>query len=814
MIRRRGLLTLVVGVVVVLAAGRAWGALIGDHAWFDALGFGDVWWWRTNVSLVLKCTAGTVAALVMRAHLEAVRRSFVSLVVPGSVGNLQVNGAVPERTISLTLWACAVAVGVLLTVPVDDWVPLATVLDAHPFGESDPYFQYDLAFWTAWLPLELQAYTWALVSHAVMAMLTIVGYVLTRGIATDGRAVRITRHARRHVTVLGAMLLCLIAWSYRLDGFDRLVNGGGSGTFGFADHRIGLPGGIVMQVVSLAAAAVVTWSAWSAQPRSAIAAVTTVLLMALLLRQGLPLLADSVAGDVDSTTREQRYLETHASYTRRAYESDRVLPADPGDTASLAATPLWDRATVPHATPGQVASLVGWDASAGVPGAYVFDAQRTPGLLPTWHALPVAITSETPFRNVNTRGGVALPPIAVSDSGRGYAIVSDPSHRIAAPSIAATSARLAHAWNQQNLRLLFATVPQPSPVLVTERDVRARLALVAPTLRTGAQVAAVVVADSLLWVAELYAVSATYPLSEHLPFADGAMEVTAAQHAATALVNAHTGRILLVTERNPPALARRPLHRLARHLTMLDRLPDAVRRALPPRADALALEGAVAARFGTRTLRDDAPATRNGGITGYLLVRGAVSDSAVAEDAQVPVWLPMRKAWAHTAAAIDVRGIVRGVLIAPGGGDRRTRWLPSDDAAPYEGVERAARDVSDSLRQPGSLAGAHRGTTRVLPGADAPRFLTPYLTFRDGRPTHLAAVLVTDGIRRGTGVTAPEAALAWREGARAAQPGSAAAALYRQMRTALQRGSWTDFGASFEALGRALGVPPPDSVPR
>lgn len=818
MLRRRGLLALVVGGALVLAVGRAWGALIGDHAWFDALGYGDIWWWRTGIALALKVGAGTLATLVMRLHLEGVRRSFVSVVVPGTVGDLEVTGAVPERTIALVLWACAVVVGVLLTVPVDDWVPLATLLDARPFGEAEPYFQYDLAFWTAWLPFELQAYTWALVSHAAMAMLTMVGYVLTRGIATDGRGLRVTRHARRHVTVLGAMLLCLIAWSYRLDGFDRLVNGTGPAGFGFADHRVGLPGAIVMQVVSLAAAAVVTWSAWSSQPRAAIAAVTTVLLMALLLRQGMPLLADSVAGDLDSGAREQRYVEAHASFSRRAYESDRVVPAAPGDTASLAGTPLWDRATVPHTLPGQVGSTLAWDASEGMPSAFVFDAQRAPGMLPSWRAVQVNVTSDGPFRTVNTRDGRMLPPIVVSDSAHGYALVSDPAHRIAAPSIEGTSARLAFAWNQQNLRLLFGKVPQPAPVLVTVRDVRERLALLAPMLHAGPHVHALVTGDSLRWVVDLYAASETYPLSEHLRLGsdEDAPSFTAVQFAATAMVNAHTGAVVLLVERNPPLLARRPLERLARHVRSIDQLPEALRRALPPRAEALALEGTIAARFGAPMAggptQPGAPRTQ--ALGDFALVRGFPSDSLVGDDATAPVWLPMRATYALTAAAMDARSVVRGVLIAPGGADRRLRWRPSSDAAPYESVERAAKDVADSLRQPGSVGGARAGTTRVLPGEGAPRFLTPFLAFRDGRPSQLAGVLVTDGVRRGTGATVPEATIALRDGARPAAPGTAAAAMYRQMREALQRGAWTEFGASFEALGRALGVPPPDSAPR
>ena len=813
-IRRRGLLALVAGVAIVLAVGRAWGALIGEHAWFDALGYGDVWWWQARVAMALKCGAGAIATLVMRAHLEAVRRSFVSVVVPGTVGNLEFNGAVPDRTISLVLWACAFGVGVLMTIPIDSWVPLANALDARPFGEADPYFQYDLAFWTGWLPFELQAYAWALLAHAVTSLLTIVGYVLTRGIGTDGKALRITRHARRHITVLGAMLLGLIAWSYRIDGFDRLVHGSGAaGAFGFADHRVGLPGGIVLQVISLAAAGVVTWSAWSRQPRAAIAAVTTVLLMALLLQQGMPLLADSIDGGSDTVARERRYADAGASFTRRAYESDRVISAVPGDTASLPSSPLWDRATVPGSTAGRLGGVLAWDQAGGIPGAFVFDALRVPGLLPTWRTIPANLSNDNPFRDLSVTTGRTLPPIVVSDSGRGYAIVSDPTHRIAAPSIASTAARLAHAWNQQNPRLLFAAIPRPAPVLVTVRDVRGRVARLAPLLDAGGQVVPLVYGDSLWWALDLYAVSQTYPLSDHVVL--NGDKVAAAQFAATALVNAHSGRLSLLVEKDPPLLARRPLARLSPHLIPIAALPEALRRALPPRADALALEGAIAARLGSRVVQEDTTAAirRGGALAELSLVRGFDADSAFVPDDYVPVWLPMRRTYALTAAAIDTRGVVRGVLIAPGGEDRRTRWRPSADGAPYDGVLRSAQEVSDSLRQPGSLAGARRSSTRVLPGAGAPRFLTPYFSVRDGRPTQLAAVLLTDGLRRGAAPNVPEAAISWRDGGRGGMPATAAASMYRQMREALQRGAWSEFGASFEALGRALGVPR-DSAPR
>ena len=814
LIRRQRLLIATIAVAVFLVLGRAWGALIGDHAWFDAVGFADVWWWRTTVSLLLKVGVGVVATCAMRLHLEAVRRSFVSVVVPGSVGNIEVSGAVPDRTISLVSWACALLVGIVLTIPIDDWRPLAAVLDARPFGEADPYYQYDLSFWTAWLPFEQQLYAWALISHAVMSMLTIFGYVVTRGIGTDGRAVRITRHARRHISVLGALLLALIAWTYRLDGFERLLVGSGpDGAFGFADHRVGLPGSVVMQIIASGAAGVVIWSAWSRQPRASIAAVTTVLAMALLLRQGLPLFADGLSGSTDPVARERLYLEAGASFTRRAYESDRVIGATVGDTASSTTAPIWDRGTLPHPSAATLSGLLAWDGSNGLPRAIQFESLRTPGLLPTWRATTLDLSKANLARESSAGASQTLPPIAVSDSGRGYAIVSDPAHHIAGPSIATTSARLALAWNQQNPRLLFGTLPSPSPVLVTVRDVRERLALLAPFLQAGAAVTPLIHADSLLWSVDLYAVSGTYPLTDHLLLNGEAF--AAAQFAATALVNAHTGRVTLVPTTDQPLLALRPLERLAAHLTPLQSLPVTLRDALPPRGDALALEGAIAARLGSRAVDGDTTAlVRQGGTLAALsLEYGIAADSIVTVDDYVPVWLPAQRHFALTAAALDTRGVIRGVMLAPGGSDRRVRWHPTTDGATYERVLGAIQETTDSLRQPGTLGGARRGGTRVLPTAGSPRFFTPYFALRDGRATLLTAVLVTDGRRRGVASDTPEALLDLRGSTRGAIPTSAAAVMYRQMREALQRGAWSEFGASFEALGRALGVPR-DSVPQ
>lgn len=802
--RRLGV-TVAAAAALLLVLGRAWGAVTTEHAWYAALGFEDVWWWQLRSALLLKGVAGTLGTLAMRAHLAAVRRSFVAVVMPRRVGDLEFTAEVQERALSLLLWTIALGVGVLVAVPLDDWTVVARAIDGAAFGETDPHLLRDVSFYVNVLPLEVQAYEWAVLAHALMCALVVAGYAITRGIALDEGALRVTRHARRHLTVLGAILLVLLAWSYRLDVFERLAAGTGpDGAFGFADKSVALPAALVLQVVTLSAAAVVAWSGWSRQPRSAIVAVTTVLLLALLLRQGLPLIADQVAGGADPVARELPYLRARASYTQRAFDGMRVAQAAPGDTARLEDVTTWDAGTLQRGAVFRRPRLVplggvAWQGGGDGPRALLFEDVPLRGDgLPAWRPLAVDARVPDPLalleRDADT---TPLPPLAVVDGAAGYAVARDSARRILAPRLGDGLARLAAAWGLQNPRLAFGALPGRAPALVSVRDVRARVERVAPLLVTGRVVTPIVALDSLWWAAELYAVTARYPLAEHRLF-DG-REVTAAQHAALALVNAHTGRVTIVADQSPSPLARAWVRRTLRHAIGSAALPEPLRAALPPRWDALELEGGVAVRHGSRRLD----------VSGLDVQLPEGGDSAVATVAP-PVWLAGRGAWAATAAVLDSTRALRGLLLAPGGRDRTVRYVPVDDALRFPALLDATRQVVDSVRR--TRPDVRRGWTRIVPASGDVRFVTPLFAPRgDGAPG-LDGVVVADA--RGVGIgTSVLAAAGPPTPSRAPGPvpdadAAVAASLYERMRAALRRGDWLAFGTAFEALGRALKVAP------
>ena len=79
-------------------------------------------------------------------------------------------------------------------------------------------------------------------------------YVITDGARIEGGRLRVSTHARRHFTVILGLLLLLLAWHFRLEMYELLLNGTGPGrAFGYFDHRVGVPGTLFLSLATLGA---------------------------------------------------------------------------------------------------------------------------------------------------------------------------------------------------------------------------------------------------------------------------------------------------------------------------------------------------------------------------------------------------------------------------------------------------------------------------------------------------------------------------------------------------------------------------------
>jgi uncharacterized membrane protein (UPF0182 family) len=791
--RRRWLLIGLASVALALLLGRGAARIYTDYLWYASLGAADVWRAKYGALLTLRVAASIAATLFVFANLYAVRQSVVSLVLPRRIGNLDIGEEVPRRRLTLAAATLSALTGVALAWSQNDWSGYFAARFGEPFGESDPYFAADLGFFVHRLPFELSLFRWALIVVLVVIGIVLVLYALTPSLRWEQGSLYVSGYVRRHFAMLAGVLLLALAWHYRLQMYTILGDGHAiEGAFGYLDHRVGIPANLVLSVVTLGAGLTVLWAGWSGQMRLAFAALTGVLVAVFAARQVAPFVARRAA-ERDPSVRERPYEATRAAYSRRAFAADRVAVDDsilPFHALSDAApyVPIWDEGALRQADERALAgTAVGWTVSdTGIVALLpVGAAGGVNGFVAT-----TALEGGAPARATDVRADAGAPLI-IPDSNARTRVVADSADVIAAPRLSGVMTRVAHALAMQDFRIWLGALPSPSPKVVSRRGVRERVRALAPLFVQGSSITPVWIRGSLSWAVPLYSASSTYPLSRRYTVAGA--ERAYFQHAATALVDAATGRTTFVTDSVADPIAGTWMRHFPRLFTRAGALPATIRRQLPPPRESARAQATAFGRFGQRAEADV--------IRQIPADEGA--DSALASSPQPVIGVPGAGTTSYVIPLLDHAERLRGVFVALGGATRRSVWIPAGESAPVwsEALDRL-RAADTTLSS--ALA---RGYVRVIPLAGEVAFVQPRYEWRGGSP-RLAYVsaLVGDTVRTGrtllqlAGRMPPTPAVAGDLRSRVAE-------LYEQMRRAMARGDWAAYGRAFEALGELLAQP-------
>ena len=493
--RRRLAIGLAVGAAALLI-GRAAALLFSDHAWYSALGATPLWKERVRDLAIVHLISAVFAALFALVNLSAVRRSIISLAFPRRLGNVEFGEEVPRRILDRAAFVLSAVVALVMSFVVPAWESLAMVRLGTRFGEMDPFFQMDLGFYTAWLPLETAAYVWCLTLLVLVGAMVIGLYALTPSLRWHRGAFHVSVRVRRHLALLASLFLLTMAWSYRLDGYELLRKGSGpDGMFSYVDHQWLIPAYLSLSVGTVAAAALVLLSGWLGQVRAGFFTVSAVLIFSIALDLILPSVVRRLANVDVATSHQAPYTATRAAFTARAYGLAR------SDVSA----------------PEEVRLLSGMQDSSRI----------------------AAITS------------TARDSAVVYPGARGAALVRR-GPTVAAPLIGGGFRRLAHAWSEQRLDLLWTALPATTRI-ARRRDVRQRVRALAPAFAQGSVITPAYIGDTLVWALEVYSASSTYPLSRHYTLAGA--ERSYFRHSGTALVNSMTGRTVIVPDPTPDPIA-------------------------------------------------------------------------------------------------------------------------------------------------------------------------------------------------------------------------------------------------------------------
>jgi uncharacterized membrane protein (UPF0182 family) len=326
----------------------------------------------------------------------------------------------------------------------------------------------------------------------------------------------------------------------------------------------------------------------------------------------------------------------------------------------------------------------------------------------------------------------------------------------------------------------------------------------APFFVQGRHVTPIARDGRLLWVIDLYAASANYPVSQHVSL--GGEEFSYVRHAATALVDAYSGRVTLVADSALDPIARSWVGRFPEVFTDWSRISEDIGSAIPPAVDAAHLQAAIIARHGRRG---------ESGMRGQIpLDEGA--DSGLASFAGPSVAVPASdESAAWTIPVLDDTSNVRGIVVATGGRDRATHWLGLRDIGPqWKQVLDRLRRTRDSIPGLPRDAPLRSGRVRAIPLENRVIFAQSSYAWPADGPPALVRVAALDGDSLFVGRTLADA-LGVHTGpvSDLVQPlteeslRERATRLYQLMREALTRGDWTAFGEAYEALGALLARP-------
>jgi len=233
-----------------------------DWLWFSEVDYQQIFLRSLGTKAALAAAGFAVAFAVLYANVRLVQRSL-------GPRSFTVYGPEGARTVSfdaaslkpLFLVGSAVASGLLAFYAAGQWETWLMSRNAVSFGASDPILGHDVGFYIFHLPLLHALLNFAVWTTLLAGLGVALGYFASQNLMLDPvRGVQMSAGARRHLSVLAALLLLLLAFRAWLGLSQLLVSPSGI-VYGasYVDVHAGIPMQWALVVVACLGAALALW---------------------------------------------------------------------------------------------------------------------------------------------------------------------------------------------------------------------------------------------------------------------------------------------------------------------------------------------------------------------------------------------------------------------------------------------------------------------------------------------------------------------------------------------------------------------------
>ncbi|HEX7780791.1 MAG TPA: UPF0182 family protein, partial [Vicinamibacterales bacterium] len=337
-----GVLLLVVATLFVVPSAVAF---YTDWLWFRELGYEGIFLRSINAQFAV--FAATFLAVFtflyvnIRLAARAMQRPHIVL---GSGVDGRTIALDARRLARLALWISLIVAFAIGLSGATNWLAWLSVFHAVPFGERDPLFGRDIAFYVFKLPIFQILRQQAMVT----AVLTLIGcgvyYVLSGSFVIESRygvafwpRLRLIPTARRHLGILVAIIFGLMAWGAWLE-LPRTLLSQATATVAFGasytDVHATFPFLWASLVVLAAGAGLALWYGFSR--RGWPLGLAVALYFAISLAGGIyGAILQRLIVTPNEQDKEQPYIVHNIEATRRAYALDRVEERELSGDAEL-----------------------------------------------------------------------------------------------------------------------------------------------------------------------------------------------------------------------------------------------------------------------------------------------------------------------------------------------------------------------------------------------------------------------------------------------------------------------------------------------
>jgi uncharacterized membrane protein (UPF0182 family) len=376
MFKNKGCTVLIILAVVLLILFFTLLDLYTDLAWLETLGLTSILWRKLLTEWALFLGAWVIATGVLLANWWLAFRlaGGDQMTVPWLQQQRSSHRVTAEPTTRLVagrvarglLAVLAVGLGLFCALPARaQWLTALMNFYATSFGQTDPILNRDLSFYIfrlPWLEFLQGWFLWLILFALAGAALVYLATHSAERISARVQIVgvrqpwlRLPPTAERHLLVLGAIALALIAWGYQLNIPSLLYSTSGAAYgAGYTDVHARLPVMYLLIGIALLGAAILLASMFVRVRWLPYAAVGAWLLVAFLGGSIYPSLLQRVVVVPNELAREREYIDHTIRLTRAAFGLDKVVEADfdvleetvPLDLAANQATikniRLWD----------------------------------------------------------------------------------------------------------------------------------------------------------------------------------------------------------------------------------------------------------------------------------------------------------------------------------------------------------------------------------------------------------------------------------------------------------------------------------------